>query len=187
MTDASRMLDSVDELTEMAVKLFSPVPNRSLPPPPLITESPFGADHRGVSHSFFALLMPLTDSSPTSDCYLRENRHGLQRSRDRVDRPLAGSIIQDQGWPTHSTYRHKVAANIMHQPANFVTHFLGHEGPGSLHSYLKNKGWITYLSAGPNSGAPGFDFLKVTLVLTQDGFGTFPSSIKRRLFTSLLR
>ncbi|KAG8937301.1 Insulinase (Peptidase M16) [Tulasnella sp. 418] len=55
------------------------------------------------------------------------------------------------------------------KPGNFISHFVGHEGPGSIHSYLKNKGWITYLSSGTSGGAPGFDFFKITIVLTKEG------------------
>ena len=51
-----------------------------------------------------------------------------------------------------------------------MAHFIGHEGPGSLHSYLKDKGWITALSAGPQNLARGFAMFKVTLHLTNDGF-----------------
>ncbi|KAG6907416.1 hypothetical protein DXG01_008988 [Tephrocybe rancida] len=57
-----------------------------------------------------------------------------------------------------------------HKPANFLSHFLGHEGPGSLHSYLKNKGWVTTLSSGPQNLGRGFAMFKVTVHLTEDGF-----------------
>ncbi len=57
-----------------------------------------------------------------------------------------------------------------YQPGNFVAHFVGHEGPGSLHSYLKNKGWVTELSSGPQPLARGFAMFKVTMHLTNEGF-----------------
>ena len=57
-----------------------------------------------------------------------------------------------------------------YKPANFLAHFVGHEGPGSLHSYLKQKGWLTSLSSGPQSLAREFAMFKVTLHLTQEGF-----------------
>lgn len=59
-----------------------------------------------------------------------------------------------------------------HSPASFLAHFLGHEGPGSLFAYLKEKGWVTALSAGPQNLARGFAMSKVTLHLTKSGFGT---------------
>ena len=57
------------------------------------------------------------------------------------------------------------------KPDNFLAHFVGHEGPGSLHAYLKNKGWITALSAGPQNLARGFAMIKITLNMTKLGFG----------------
>ena len=62
------------------------------------------------------------------------------------------------------------------QPANFLAHFVGHEGPGSLYSYLKNKGWATALSCGPQPLARGFAMFRVTVQLTKEGFGTFYDS-----------
>lgn len=57
------------------------------------------------------------------------------------------------------------------KPGSFLAHFVGHEGRGSLHSYLKNKGWISSLSAGPQSLGRGFSMFKVTVHLTEAGFG----------------
>jgi hypothetical protein len=61
-------------------------------------------------------------------------------------------------------------ARWKYKPANFLAHFVGHEGPGSLHSYLKQKGWLTSLSSGPQNLAREFAMFKATLHLTQDGF-----------------
>ena len=63
------------------------------------------------------------------------------------------------------------------KPGSFLAHFLGHEGPGSLYSYLKNKHWATSLSSGPQSLARGFAMFKVTIHLTEEGFS------KRESFT----
>jgi secreted Zn-dependent insulinase-like peptidase len=35
------------------------------------------------------------------------------------------------------------------RPAIYVSHVLGHEGAGSLHELLSEKGWVRSLSAGP--------------------------------------
>ncbi|KII88123.1 hypothetical protein PLICRDRAFT_160956 [Plicaturopsis crispa FD-325 SS-3] len=59
------------------------------------------------------------------------------------------------------------------KPGSFVGHFLGHEGPGSLHSYLKGKGWLTGLSAGPQSLGRGFSMFKITISLTNEGFQNY--------------
>lgn len=59
-----------------------------------------------------------------------------------------------------------------HKPGTFLAGLVGHEGPGSIHSYLKNKGWLTALSAGPQNLGRGFAMFKVTLHMTKEGFGT---------------
>ena len=64
-------------------------------------------------------------------------------------------------------------ARWKYKPANFLAHFIGHEGPGSLHSYLKQKGWLTSLSSGPQNLAREFAMIKVTLHLTREGFCEF--------------
>ncbi|KAJ9094236.1 hypothetical protein QFC21_006062 [Naganishia friedmannii] len=55
------------------------------------------------------------------------------------------------------------------KPGNYLAHFLGHEGPGSVLSYLKRHGWVNSLRAGFQSGSVGFDLFKVTLDLTAEG------------------
>ena len=67
-----------------------------------------------------------------------------------------------------------------YKPGNFLAHFVGHEGPGSLHSYLKKKGWLTSLSSGPQNLARTFAMFKVTLHLTQEGFCEFTTTSSPR-------
>lgn len=70
-----------------------------------------------------------------------------------------------------------------YKPGHLLSHFLGHEGPGSLHSFLKGKGWITSLNAAPQALGRGFAMIKTTMYLTKEGFGmlsfVFATSIWR--------
>lgn len=59
------------------------------------------------------------------------------------------------------------------KPASFLSHYLGHEGPGSILSYLKKKGWVNSLSAGPSEGATGWGFLRVSCDLTPEGLENY--------------
>ncbi|KAL5471496.1 hypothetical protein EMCRGX_G029619 [Ephydatia muelleri] len=54
-------------------------------------------------------------------------------------------------------------------PLFYVAHLLGHEGQGSILSYLKMKGWCNSLVAGPSDGAKGFAFFIVNMELTEEG------------------
>ncbi|WRT69793.1 uncharacterized protein IL334_006784 [Kwoniella shivajii] len=55
------------------------------------------------------------------------------------------------------------------RPTHFLAHFLGHEGRGSILSYLKKRGWVNSLRAGNHHDAAGFSLFKVTVDLTPEG------------------
>ena len=59
------------------------------------------------------------------------------------------------------------------QPSLYVAHLVGHEGAGSLLSFLKSKHWCNTLLAGPELGAKGFMFFSVTMDLTEEGMGRY--------------
>ncbi|EEB94661.1 hypothetical protein MPER_06489, partial [Moniliophthora perniciosa FA553] len=69
------------------------------------------------------------------------------------------------------------ANNWRHKPANFLAHFIGYEGPGSLLSFLKAKGLAAGLSSGPQALGRGFDMFRVTIELTQEGFRHYQAVI----------
>ncbi|KAI0282121.1 Metalloenzyme, LuxS/M16 peptidase-like protein [Russula aff. rugulosa BPL654] len=56
------------------------------------------------------------------------------------------------------------------KPGSYLASVIGHEGPGSLHSYLKERGWITTLSTGVQDIARGIATFKITFYLSQNGF-----------------
>src|SRR3569833_611341 len=41
------------------------------------------------------------------------------------------------------------------RPSGYISHLIGHEGPGSIMSYIKSKGWANALTAGANPICPG--------------------------------
>lgn len=55
------------------------------------------------------------------------------------------------------------------QPSSYISHLLGHEGPGSVLSCLKRRGWSSALSAGCDMDTVGFDFFTVRVDLTLEG------------------
>lgn len=123
--------ENLDDLTEMAIKGFSPVPNRGLTRP--VEVHPWGPDQQG--HIIFAKTVQ------ENDCI------NLTFGIDRQD------LLYES------------------KPAAYLSHFIGHEGPGSLHSYLKRKGWITELNAYPHNPGRGIDFMEIQMKLTKNGIG----------------
>lgn len=63
--------------------------------------------------------------------------------------------------------------NYETKPASYLMHFLGHEGPGSVLSYLKRKGWVNELRAGNGEGGNGWDFFKLNVDLTEEGLAHY--------------
>ena len=59
------------------------------------------------------------------------------------------------------------------QPARFVSHLIGHEGPGSILSYLKDLGLADTLSAGYHNVCPGSSFFEIDISLTPEGLKNY--------------
>jgi len=55
------------------------------------------------------------------------------------------------------------------KPTNYIAYLLGHEGDGSLLSYLKTQGWADTLSAGEGISYRGGASFDITITLTREG------------------
>ncbi|SPJ80249.1 related to insulysin precursor (metalloendopeptidase) [Fusarium torulosum] len=61
------------------------------------------------------------------------------------------------------------------QPSWYISHLIGHEGPGSIMSYIKSKGWANGLSAGAHPVCPGSPgIFEVKVLLTKEGLENYP-------------
>ncbi|KIJ53958.1 hypothetical protein M422DRAFT_201065 [Sphaerobolus stellatus SS14] len=127
--------ESLDELTESVVKLFSPIENRALEPRPKLFDSPWDESHMGS----IIFTKTITDFYSFSLSFLIP-----------YERP-----------------------HYLIKPTKFLAHFLGHEGPGSVYAYLKEKGWITSLSAGGQKWNRGVQTFQISAMLTEDGYANY--------------
>ncbi|KAF8559745.1 hypothetical protein OG21DRAFT_1550390 [Imleria badia] len=142
--------ESLDELSDMISRHFSPVLKHREDQLPIINDHPFGPDEMDTLVRVQTIM----------------SFHAVELSF-----PLAW---QSPLWK--------------YKPGQFLSHFLGHEGPGSLHSYLKGKGWITSLNAGPQALGRGFAMIKITMMLTREGFDNYRSVVLSAFkYLSLLR
>ncbi|KAL4904401.1 hypothetical protein BDW74DRAFT_178981 [Aspergillus multicolor] len=64
------------------------------------------------------------------------------------------------------------------QPSRYISHLIGHEGPGSILAYIKGKGWANELSAGVMPVCPGAAFFTVSVRLTQEGLQQYQQVVK---------
>lgn len=70
---------------------------------------------------------------------------------------------------------------LLTKQGQYISHLVGHEGPGSLLSYLKRKGWANSLSAeGESVRFQIFNYLFVDVRDTNDShtFFVIPGSIR---------
>ncbi|KAI0396882.1 peptidase M16 inactive domain-containing protein [Xylariaceae sp. FL0594] len=74
-------------------------------------------------------------------------------------------------------------------PSRYISHLIGHEGPGSILAYIKSKGWATSLSAGAYSICPGTPGLfECHVRLTKEGLKNYKEVVKIIFqYISLLR
>ncbi|KAK0389429.1 hypothetical protein NLU13_3004 [Sarocladium strictum] len=65
------------------------------------------------------------------------------------------------------------------QPSRYISHLIGHEGPGSIMAYIKNKGWANGLGAGAYPVCPGTPgMFDVTIRLTEEGLAKYQEVVK---------
>ena len=64
------------------------------------------------------------------------------------------------------------------QPSRYISHLIGHEGPGSILAYIKEKGWANELSAGAMPVCPGSAFMSISIKLTEEGLQRYPDVVK---------
>ncbi|KAK3939917.1 Metalloenzyme, LuxS/M16 peptidase-like protein [Diplogelasinospora grovesii] len=65
------------------------------------------------------------------------------------------------------------------QPSRYISHLIGHEGPGSIMAYVKSMGWANGLSAGAYPVSPGTPGLfDCQIRLTEEGLQNYKEIIK---------
>lgn len=68
----------------------------------------------------------------------------------------------------------------MHEtrPSRYLSHLVGHEGPGSVLAYLKEQGLALSLSAGAHTICPGSAFFEIEVHLTPEGLKRYRDVVK---------
>lgn len=64
------------------------------------------------------------------------------------------------------------------QPSRFISHLIGHEGPGSILAFLKDQGLVNALSAGAQNVCRGSAFFNIEISLTPEGLRRYPDVVK---------
>ena len=142
MTLAVVAPQSIAVLKSMVAEAFSEIPNKNVPKPEGAWEgvAPFSGDSIIPSFGSIVQVVPVQDLRQLSFMW-----------------PMVYDSDRDR------------KASLLVKQADYVVHLLGHEGPGSLLSYLKRKGWANGLAASPNYEFTDFEALELTIELTTQG------------------
>ncbi|KAH5216199.1 hypothetical protein HBI62_168920 [Parastagonospora nodorum] len=64
------------------------------------------------------------------------------------------------------------------QPSRYLSHLIGHEGPGSILAHIKAKGWANGLGAGGSTLCPGSGLFSISVKLTEEGLKNYKEVAK---------
>ncbi|KPI35377.1 putative zinc protease [Cyphellophora attinorum] len=132
--------ESLDELEEWVVELFSGVKNKDLPENRWDDQRPLSKEE--LSTEIFA--KPVMESRSLEISFPWQDEEDMYET----------------------------------QPARYISHLIGHEGPGSILAYLKDKGLANSLSAGYHTVCPGSAFFEIEISLTPEGLEKYRDVVK---------
>jgi insulysin len=134
---------SVDTLKRMVEKGFGSIPNRNVPEPEKAWSGiipPYGGSSVIPSFGNAVKVVPVQELRQVSVT-----------------------------WPIIYNQEEGRSDALLIKQANYAAHLIGHEGPGSLLSYLKKRGWVNSVTASSESELSDFETFEVTVGLTKKG------------------
>jgi insulysin len=91
-------------------------------------------------------------------------------------------------WPIVYESEDDYTEALLQKQSNYVAHLIGHEGPGSLLSYLKRKRWANALSSATEAELVDFESFDVVVGLTTSGLANVNKVIEAIFaYISMLR
>jgi insulysin len=134
---------SIDSLKEMVSQAFADIPNSDVPLPEEAWKGvipPYNGASVIPSFGYVVKVVPVQDIRQVSLTW-----------------PLVYKDDQDR---TNS---------LLTKQTNYVAHLIGHEGPGSLLSYLKRQGWANSVTAGSEGELSDYELFEVAIGITTKG------------------
>lgn len=132
--------ESLDELEDWVVELFSPVQNKGLP-------------------------------------QLRWDGIPVYDANDAQTQIFTKPVMEQRNLDIYWEYPDE-EDQWESKPGRYLSHLIGHEGPGSILAYLKAKGWANALSAGATPVCPGSGMFMMQVRLTEEGLKQYKEIVK---------
>ena len=139
-------------LQQMVAECFQDIPNRFIPKP---------------EEKWNGILPFLNENS---------NVPSFQHVAEVV--PVSDLRQVQIAWPiVYRSERDRRASQLL-KPSQYIAHLLGHEGPRSLLSYLKRKGWANTVGSSTNDVLSDFETFEIVVGLTSTGLATVDKVIQ---------
>ncbi|CAN9095880.1 unnamed protein product [Alternaria alternata] len=90
---------------------------------------------------------------------------------------FARPVLESRSLELQFAYRDEERFYESH-PSRYLSHLLGHEGPGSILALIKAKGWANGLGAGGSTLCPGSGLFTVNIKLTEEGLKNYKEVAK---------
>ena len=111
---------------------------------------------------------------------LPQNRwDGVQpyTKKELLTQVFAKPVMDSRSLEIYFPYQDEEGLYMTH-PSRYISHLIGHEGPGSILAYIKAKGWANGLSAGAMPVGPGTAFFTISVRLTEEGLTKYREVVK---------
>ncbi|KAI5284891.1 Insulinase (Peptidase M16), partial [Ascosphaera aggregata] len=130
---------------------------------------------------------PLTQC-PTEACDAIQCEKILSYPASHLSKLISVTPIMDRR-ELHIRFAYQDEDHLpLSQPGRYLTHLIGHEGPGSILYYLKARNWANNLYAGPHYEGPDNAFFMIYIHLTNAGLSQYEKVVKVIFrYLSLLR
>jgi insulysin len=142
----------IDALKKMVNEAFSDIPNRMVSKP----------------EEAWAGVLPFTNGNNIIPSF----RHVVEIV------PVSDLRQLQVSWPVVYRSQEEKLSALLVKPSEYVAHLLGHEGPRSLLSYLKRKGWAYTLGCSNTEELSDFETFDVVVGLTPRGLAAIDSIVE---------
>jgi insulysin len=114
---------------------------------------------------------------PNKDLGRRRWDMPVYTENELLTQTFAKPVLESRSLELTFVYRDEEAFYESH-PSRYLSHLIGHEGPGSILAHIKAKGWANGLGAGGSTLCPGSGVFTVNVKLTEEGLKNYQEVAK---------
>jgi len=114
---------------------------------------------------------------PNKDLGRRRWEMPVYTENELLTQTFAKPVLESRSLELTFTYRDEEAL-YESQPSGYLSHLIGHEGPGSILAHIKAKGWANALGAGGSTLCPGSGLFSINVKLTEEGLKNYKEVAK---------